>query len=239
MNTELLALALAAKLKNARKNANLTQDQVAQSLSLQRTAIVQIEAGNRAVSTLELTKFAQLYGCSISSFFSDDSSENEEDALVAIFRAAETEGDDAPWQIEVGRHLGICRAGVELDRLLDRPPHLGPQSYAVSQPLNVMDAVEQGEIVAGQERSRLGLGHNPVADMAELINGQNIWASGVALPDEMSGVFLQHSSIGLFILVNYSHPRTGSVSHTPTSTRTHCLIAAKRQQFRLRQIGRS
>ncbi len=37
-------LALASRLKNARKNANLTQDQVAQSLALQRTAIVQIEA---------------------------------------------------------------------------------------------------------------------------------------------------------------------------------------------------
>jgi Zn-dependent peptidase ImmA (M78 family)/transcriptional regulator with XRE-family HTH domain len=200
-------LALASRLKNARKNANLTQDQVAQSLSLQRTAIVQIEAGNRAVSTLELSKLAQLYGCPISSFFSNDDTPIEEDALVALFRATQTEGDGAPWQAEVARCLEICRAGVELDRLLDRPPHAGPPSYQLSQPQSTMEAVEQGELVAENERRRLSLGHNPIADMAELINGQNIWASGAVLPDEMSGLFLHHSSIGLFILVNFDHPR--------------------------------
>lgn len=205
MNNE--QIALATKLKTARVNANLTQDQVAQSLSLQRTAVVQIEAGNRAVSTLELSRMAQLYGCPISSFFSTTETNDEEDALVALFRAAQVEGQDSPWQAEVSRYLGICRAGVELDRLLEHPQHVGPPSYEMPQPVNVMDAVDQGERVAEQERRRLSLGHNPIADMADLINGQNIWASGAVLPDEMSGFFLHHSSIGLFILVNYTHPR--------------------------------
>jgi Zn-dependent peptidase ImmA (M78 family)/transcriptional regulator with XRE-family HTH domain len=200
-------LLLANKLKNARKNAKLTQDHVAQSLSLQRTAIVQMEAGKRSVSTLELSKLAQLYGCPVSSFFSDSDPSREEDALVALFRATQTEGGSAPWQTEVARCLEICRAGVELDRVLSRPPHAGPPSYQLPQPQNTMEAVEQGERVAEQERRRLSLGHNPIPDMAELINGQNIWASCAMLPDEMSGLFLHHSSIGLFILVNYSHPR--------------------------------
>ncbi len=104
-------LALASRLKNARKNANLTQDQVAQSLALQRTAIVQIEAGNRAVSTLELSKLAQLYGCPISSFFSSDDTPIEEDALVALFRATQTEGDGARGK---RRLLDILRS-VELE----------------------------------------------------------------------------------------------------------------------------
>ena len=205
MNNE--QIALASKLKTARVNANLTQGQVAQSLSLQRTAVVQIEAGNRAVSTLELSRMAQLYGCPISSFFSTTETKDEEDALVALFRAAQVEGQDSPWQAEVSRYLTICRAGVELDRLLERPQHVGPPSYEMPQPVNVMDAVDQGERVAEQERRRLSLGYNPIADMADLINSQNIWASGAVLPDEMSGFFLHHSSIGLFILVNYDHPR--------------------------------
>ncbi len=94
-----------------------------------------------------------------------------------------------------------------MDRLLDRPPHAGPPSYQLPQPQSTMEAVEQGELVAENERRRLSLGHNPIADMAELIHGQNIWASGAVLPDEMSGLFLHHSSIGLFILVNFDHPR--------------------------------
>jgi Zn-dependent peptidase ImmA (M78 family) len=70
-----------------------------------------------------------------------------------------------------------------------------------------MEAVEQGNIVAEQERRRLALGHNPIPDMSDLINSQNIWASGAGLPEDMSGLFLNHSSIGLCILVNFGHPR--------------------------------
>jgi len=91
--------------------------------------------------------------------------------------------------------------------LLERPPHVGPPSYDLPSPRNVMEAIEQGNIVAEQERRRLALGHNPIPDMSDLINCQNIWASGAELPDNMSGLFLRHSSIGLFILVNFEHPR--------------------------------
>lgn len=197
---------LASRLKEARIAASLTQEQVAQELELPRTAIVQVEAGNRAVSTLELAKLAQLYGRSIAGFFADAPSA-EEDVLVALFRAAQVEGKDLPWQSEVARYLEICRAGVELERLLDRPPHVGPPSYDLPLPRNVMEAVEQGNLVAEQERRRLSLGHNPIPDMSDLINSQNIWASGAELPEDMSGLFLNHSSIGLCILVNFGHPR--------------------------------
>jgi len=198
---------LATRLKAARTNANLTQEQVAGSLGVTRTALVQLEAGNRAVSTLELARLAGLYGRPISSFFELGQQVAEEDALVALFRAAQVEGQELPWQSEVSRYLGICRAGVELERLLDRPPHVGPPSYDLPNPRNVMDGVEQGQSVAEQERRRLSLGHNPIPDLSDLINSQNIWASGAKLPDQMSGLFLRHSSIGLFILVNFDHPR--------------------------------
>jgi Zn-dependent peptidase ImmA (M78 family) len=44
--------------------------------------------------------------------------------------------------------------------------------------------------------------------MSDLINSQNIWASGAELPDQMSGLFLRHSSVGHCILVNYHHERS-------------------------------
>ena len=63
--------------------------------------------------------------------------------------------------------------------------------------------------MAEAERRRIGLGYGPIADMADLITTQGVWASGVrGLPNEMSGIFLRHSSIGLVILVNYDHPRS-------------------------------
>jgi Zn-dependent peptidase ImmA (M78 family) len=156
---------------------------------------------------LELANFAHHYGRSIASFFTDEPATQEEDPLVALFRTAQTGGDDLPWKAEVSRYLDICRAGVELEHLLDRPPHVGPPSYDLTQPRNVMEAVDQGNLVAEQERRRLALGHNPISDMSDLINSQNIWASGANLTDEISGFFLNHSSIGLFILVNFGHSR--------------------------------
>jgi Zn-dependent peptidase ImmA (M78 family)/transcriptional regulator with XRE-family HTH domain len=198
---------LASRLKDARITASYTQEQVAKVLQLPRTAIVQFESGNRAVSTLELAKLAQLYSRPIASFFDAEPQTGEDDVLVALFRAAQVEQRGMPWQSEVSRYLEICRAGVELEHLLERPPHVGPPSYDLPQPRNVMDAVEQGNTVAEQERRRLSLGHNPISDMSDLINSQNIWASGADLPDDMSGLFLKHSSIGLFILVNFGHPR--------------------------------
>jgi len=199
---------LASRLKDARIRAGLTQEQVAKALELPRTAVVQLEAGNRSVSTLELAKLAKLFGRPIASFFeSAQPPDEEEDVLVALFRAAQVEDQDMPWQSEVSRYLGICRAGVELEHLLGRPPHIGPPTYDLSAPRRVMEAVEQGNSVAEQERRRLGLGNNPISDMSDLINSQNVWASGARLPDDMSGLFLKHSSIGLCILVHFDHPR--------------------------------
>jgi len=80
-------------------------------------------------------------------------------------------------------------------------------TYQIPHPQKVMEAVDQGTAVAEQERRRLALGHNPIPDVSDLIHSQNIWASGAKLPDEMSGLFLRHSSIGLCILVQYDHPR--------------------------------
>lgn len=198
---------LANRLKVARVNSGLTQDQAARDLELPRTAIVQIEAGNRSVNTLELSKFAALYRRTIASFFESTSEESEEDALISLFRAAHSYVEELPWKDEVARYLGICRAGVELEKLLNRSTHIGPPSYDLPHPQSVMEAVEQGTFVADEERRRLSLGYGSISDICDLINGQHIWASGAKLPNEMSGLFLQHSSIGLFILVNFDHPR--------------------------------
>lgn len=204
MNIDQTTLAL--RIKEARVSSNLTQEQVANALGLPRTAVVQIESANRAVSTLELAELAKLFSRSIMSFFVEEQS-RPDDVLVALFRAAHVEGQEAAWQSEVSRYISIYRTGVELESLLKRPANAGPPTYDMPDPDRVMEAVDQGTLVADQERRRLGLGYNPIPDMSDLINGQHVWASGADLPDNMSGLFLSHDSVGLCILVNFSHPR--------------------------------
>ena len=48
---------LAERLKQARLQAGLTQEQAAGAIGVPRTALVQMEGGNRAVSSLELASW--------------------------------------------------------------------------------------------------------------------------------------------------------------------------------------
>ena len=229
--------ALAKRLKEARINCGITQEAVARTLGLPRTAIVQIEASNRSVSTLELTEFARLYRRPISSFLEEV---EDEDVLVALCRAAEDFHDRPEMHEEIARYVDICREGMELERLLGLPERSGPPTYDLPAPKNMVAAVEQGSHVAAEERRRLGIGYQPIPDVADLITGQGIWASGAKLPDEMSGLFLRHTSIGIVILVNVDHARARkrfSYAHeyahalidrsravTVTTVRNHCEL---------------
>ena len=58
---DLIRFAIATRLREARKLAGLSQDQVAALLTLHRPAISEIEAGNRRVAAEELMKFAETY----------------------------------------------------------------------------------------------------------------------------------------------------------------------------------
>lgn len=187
--------------------AGLTQEKVANFLGIPRTAVVQVESGNRAVSTLELSQFAQVCHCPVSRFFEESKPSQEEDLLVALFRAAESLGENPGWHPAVMKYLSICREGVRLGEFLGYPAPKGPPTYPLVKPTRTMEAVEQGMQVAEEERRRLGVGDQPIRDISELVNSQNIWASGADLPEPMSGLFLHHSSIGLCILVNSHHGR--------------------------------
>ena len=88
--------------------------------------------------------------------------------------------------------MHLCREGVSLERLLDAEPRSGPPSYEMRLPRSPGEAVAQGQEAAEQERRRLGIADAPIADVSELIASQGVWASGVTLPDGMSGLFLRH-----------------------------------------------
>lgn len=64
MSDKAQSIALAGRLKEARKLAGLSQGQVASILELHRPSISEIESGNRRVSAQELSKFAEIYDVS-------------------------------------------------------------------------------------------------------------------------------------------------------------------------------
>ena len=197
---------IAGRLREARELASISQSDAADALGLPRTAVTLIEGGNRAISTLELARLAELYRRPVN-WFLVEGPDTDENVLVALHRAAPGLDEAPDVRRAVDRCVQICREGVSLEVLLGRDERDGPPAYREPVPRSTGEAVAQGERIAEQERRRLELGSTPVADLTELLTDQGIWASTVELPNTMSGLFLHQPSIGMAILVNAQHVR--------------------------------
>jgi len=80
-------------LRYTRERRGLSQPAVAQALNLSRAAITNIESGTRAVSTLELTRLANLYDCSPAALLEQTTVPLASDEVRVVRRA--TDGDAA------------------------------------------------------------------------------------------------------------------------------------------------
>jgi Zn-dependent peptidase ImmA (M78 family)/DNA-binding XRE family transcriptional regulator len=194
---------LGERLRDARKSVQLSQEQAASAVGLDRTALTKIESGQRPVNSLELTKLASLYRRDLSELLSN--SPLEDDPFVLIGRAntghcLEADGD-------VTNSIELLKKAVQLEELLgDRIREL-PPSYPMAAPQSFEEAIEQGRELALRERRRLGLGTAPIQDLAELIAAQGVWTSAVSFPDDVSGLFISHRRYGLAVFVNQDHRR--------------------------------
>jgi len=73
---------LAARLRETREYLGLSQQFVAEKTGIPRSAISDIERGERRVESLELKRFAHLYGVTVSYFLEDEPSENDKQMRV-------------------------------------------------------------------------------------------------------------------------------------------------------------
>lgn len=190
------------RLKKARESRGINQQSAADFLKIPRTAVTQIEAGKRSVSTLELTKFAKLYRYPIS-YFLDEAAENEEEIDVTLYRAAPELSQLT--QQQIFHYVDLCKQGIMLEKILDFEPRSGLPQYSVPLPRSKGEAAQQGSYIAEQERKRLNIGISSIGDITGLITNQGIWACSADLPDDVSGLFLNNSKTGLIILVNANH----------------------------------
>lgn len=182
----------------------MTQDDAAKHLGVSRPTFVQIEAGNRSVSSLELDKIAYLFGRDIREFVAD--SFQDEDSLSALFRA-QTAVVGEPTVLEKLREcMALGRELTNLERLVGIDRDLSAvASYPFPTPKSRWDAIQHGQRLAEEERRRLGLGHAPLPDMSELLESQGVRTGLVDLPDDISGLTLSDRKVGLFVVANRAH----------------------------------
>ena len=197
------AIRIGQRLAEERAKSGLTQEQVAEHLALPRTALVQIEAGRRSVSTLEIARLAKLYRTPVGEFF-QESPAREEDPLVALLRVADELRHDPATAKSIRECVEIFREGAVLEAELGRQHSPLPPNYATTVRTQ-SEAAAQGIAAATQERNRLGLGEASIADMCRLISEQGIWATSIRLVDGISGLFLNHPATGAAIVVNGRH----------------------------------
>lgn len=193
------------KFKLLREKRGLTQEEVESAIGLPNKAVTHIESGIRKISTLELVKFSDLFLVPISDFFSQDDS--EENLLVSLNRLAPGLASDIKIKDEISKCIHICREGGFLKNILGFSGQKTIRNYSCSHPKDFQEAKKQGEDIAREERRFLELGEGPIYDIADIISSQGIWIAETALPNQMSGLFLHYSLIGMAIIVNETHAK--------------------------------
>ena len=195
---------LGRRIRAAREACRVTQDDAAKYIGVSRPTFVQIEAGNRQVSSLELDKLAYSFGRDIREFVAD--AFHEEDSLTALFRA-QPAVVGAPEVLDKLREcMALGRELTNLERLVGIDRDL---SAVASYPFPILktrwEAVQQGHRLAEDERRRLGLGFIPLPDVSELLESQGVRTGLVDLPNDVSGLTLSDRKVGLFVVANSAH----------------------------------
>lgn len=192
---------LGRRIRSAREACGLTQEQVAADLDVSRPTVAQIEAGNRAVSSLELDQLAHLFGRDIRELVAEAFS--EADSLAAFFRA-QPEVLAEPAVAEALRDcVALGREITSLERLIGLDGgSAATASYYLPPPKTRWEAVQQGERLSTEERRRLGLGDAAIPELTELLETQGIRTGVLDLPPDVSGLTLNDPKVGLFVVAN-------------------------------------
>jgi transcriptional regulator with XRE-family HTH domain len=106
---------LGERLRDARKYVGLSQEEAAAILKMPRTAVTEVESGQRKVEALELKRMAELYRQPVSHFTGEDASAAPLTADVAHLarQAASLSPKDRE---ELGRFAEFLRARAGTDR---------------------------------------------------------------------------------------------------------------------------
>lgn len=213
---------LGRRLRSARLTAGLTQDEVADALGVPRPTISQIEAGKRGVGSLELAELARLYERPMESFFDDAVTD---DTLAILFRSDGLRPED---RHVIDEFCELCRSYADLEALIGVYEEASLPDYSsMGEPRNKRDAIRQGELLALEERRRLGIGDGPIRDVFELLDSQGVRLFVRPLENtSISGLFIYDRAIGPCVLINGAEHRN-RLSFNAAHEYAHVLLDRK------------
>lgn len=187
------------RLRLARTEARLNQEDVAKALSVSRPTIIAIEKGQRKVKLDELDQLSRLYGLPINRLLAREAVQLD---LQGRFRRVDVNEKEAANVLQKLNRL--ASASVELERLLGI--RFAP-IYLPEQPISPGSVERQAEEAALELRHRLGLGLGPINDIVSLLENElGIRVFVRPLPSDIAGVFAFDPVVGACILLNAKHP---------------------------------
>lgn len=209
---ELSAQEIGRRLRLARENAGVRQDDAAQVLAVSRPTLVSIEKGTRRVRVQELQALAHHYGVSVNALLRREAVHTD---LVPRFRKLrETEGKYTAEAISLFNNL--IKADVEMENVLGITRR---RNYPPERGINTGDVIALAEQHAQELRDWLGLGPGPIADIFSVIElglGIRLYQRRLSSKSKVAGLFTYEDSVGACILLNANHPlprRIQSAAH--------------------------
>ena len=203
---------LSRRLRAFRMESGMSQSEVGTQVGVSRSAVTQIESGNRDVTADELVRFSTTFGRSPVSLLSGiergtgGSIEEMDGMLDDILRALPGQGFDlAEMRTSLDRLIELSRQLTETESALGAAVY-GPQAFAFrgTSPRTHWEAAHQGYAVAEEERQRLDLGSAPIRDVPETLAILRVRISRLALPESVSCVYLHMPKTGALVIVNRS-----------------------------------
>ncbi len=199
---------LGRRITEARKARGTTQEEAAGWLGCSRPTYIAIEKGDRAARPDEIIKLAAFLGRKVNELVRPDEPITDlQPHLHAL--ADRMKGRDVVQRAlnaAIDELQGLAEDYRELERLMlvGSRPCYPPEVF-----LNIrIDPVAQAEVVAEQERKRLGLGDQPVIALRKTLEegvGLRIFYSGV-LPSNIAGMYAYSADLGACLLINRNHP---------------------------------
>ena len=158
---------LGRRIQEARKARGLTQQEVADALSLARTTVTALEKGERRVRPDEIISMAGLFGRTVSDLVGSreplsDFAVQFRTAIGAVgSRQAQDDMSEAVREFQT-----LCEDYLYLENLNGSTLR---QNYIPEYSINSASPEDAAEDVASAERNRLGLGDGPVLNLREML----------------------------------------------------------------------
>jgi len=194
--------ALGQRLRQARKQAHMSQKEVAGHLDVTASALSQYESGKRKIGALALERLARLYSVPLSKLFPEEGGEERPDWERALLGKTEDLSSDG--RKGVAKLVRLVRQFHELHGLAGVEPPKEPHHPFEPLPERNYPG-EEVELFAEEARDFFDLGSAPLSHVKGFLEQFGAYVFGIPLGDadeDLSGLFFSHPELGPVVAVN-------------------------------------